>query len=268
MLRQTHRPTLWVIVDDGSSDGTSKIADQLAAQHAFIKVVHRADRGFRHVGGGVVHAFQAGLAMVDIAFDFLGKVDADLTFGDRYLERLLSKFAAAPKLGSASGKVFRPEGNRLVEEFMIDDMVAGQFKLYRRECYEDIGGLVAEVLWDGIDYHRARQRGWITKSFHDRELNLVHHRLMGSSDRSVYRGRMRLGHGQWFMGSHPIYVLASSFFRMFEKPYVLGGALIFFGFLKAAWNRAQRLPDLEFRRELRQWQMSRIRRLILKGRLR
>ncbi|HMS15652.1 MAG TPA: glycosyltransferase family A protein [Planctomycetota bacterium] len=268
LLAQTVKPVQWVIVDDGSTDGTSLLSDELAREHPWITVVHLQDRGYRHVGGGVVRAFQAGLASVDRAYDFVGKVDADLTFGATYLEVILGRFRCNPRLGSASGKVFRPEEHRLVEEFMIDDMVAGQFKLYRRQCFEDIGGLVPEVLWDGIDYHRARQRGWETRSFPDDALRLMHHRLMGSSDRSVYRGRLRLGYGQWFMGSHPFYVLASSVFRMMERPYVVGGFLIFLGFLKAAWNRVPRFPDLEFRRELRSWQRQRLKRLLLKGRIR
>ena len=268
LISQTQRPDCWVIVNDGSQDGTRDLADQLESEHDWIQVVHLGDRGYRRVGGGVVEAFKAGLDVVDMSYGFVGKVDADLTFDATYLEFLLKRFEEDTSLGSASGKVFRPQGDGFVEEFMVDDMVAGQFKLYRRSCFDAIGGLVSNVLWDGIDFHRARQKGFKTRSFDDPGLRLIHHRQMGSSDRSVYRGRVRLGRGQWFMGSHPLYHMASSIFRMKEKPYVVGGVLMLWGYLKAFVTCEPRYDDLEFRRELRRWQMGRLSRLVRKGRVR
>jgi hypothetical protein len=151
---------------------------------------------------------------------------------------------------------------------MIDEMVAGQFKLYRRECFEAIGGFVPEVMWDGIDFHTARQRGWRTRSFDDPQLRLLHLRLMGSSDRSVLRGRLRWGRGQWFMGSHPLYALASAALRTREKPYAVGGLLIAAGYLGAMLRRAPRYADQVFRQELQRWQLARLRRLLLQGQVR
>jgi hypothetical protein len=168
-------------------------------------VVRRQDRGYRELGGGVIDAFYAGLDAVDVDYDFLAKMDVDLEFGPHYLERIVDLFRSDPRLAAASGKVFRSEGDRLVEEFMIDEMVAGQFKLYR----ERIGGFVGEVMWDGIDFHQARRCGYRTASFHDPELRIIHLRLMGSSDRSILHGRLRWGRGQWFMGSSLPYVIAS-----------------------------------------------------------
>jgi hypothetical protein len=213
----------------------------------------------------VIEAFDAGYGTVHAAHDHVAKLDADLSFEPTYLERLLAEFERDPRLGSASGKVFRPEPGGLVEEFMIDAMVAGQFKLYRRECLEQIGGFVRAVMWDGIDFHRARQHGWRTRSFADPELRLVHHRLMGSSDRSVHRGRLRWGRGQWFMGTHPLYLLASATLRMLERPRVIGGLLIVAGYVQAALGRAPRYADRAFRRELRRWQLARLGRLVSGG---
>jgi cellulose synthase/poly-beta-1,6-N-acetylglucosamine synthase-like glycosyltransferase len=210
------------------------------------------------VGGGVIDAFCEGLASVDTSYDFVAKLDVDLEFSPKYLEHILSHFADDPGLAAASGKVFRPEGNGLVEEFMIDEMVAGQFKLYRREAFERIGGFVREVMWDGIDFHRARMAGYRTASFPDPELRITHLRLMGSSDRSVYVGRLRWGRGQWFMGSSFPYVLASGLFRMREKPYVIGGLLIAAGYLQAALRGEPRYDDPAFRAELRRWQQRRL----------
>lgn len=259
---QTVPPAQWVVVDDGSRDRTPEILARAAAELPWLTVVRREDRGFRKLGGGVIDAFYDGLAAARPDYDFVAKMDVDLEFSPRYLELLLAEFARDPELAAASGKVFRPEGDRLVEEHIIDEMVAGQFKLYRREAFEQIGGFVREVMWDGIDFHRARMEGWRTRSFADPELRLIHLRLMGSSDRSVYEGRLRWGRGQWFMGSSFPYVLASGVFRMREKPYVLGGLLIVAGYLQAALRRAPRYADSAFRTELRRWQAQRLRGLL------
>jgi poly-beta-1,6-N-acetyl-D-glucosamine synthase len=262
MRAQTRPPERWIVVDDGSRDRTPEILDKAAADLPWLRVVRRQDRGYRKLGGGVIDAFYEGLAAVDVPYDFVAKMDVDLEFGPTYLERLLTHFDADPRLAAASGKVFREEGGRLVEEFMIDDMVAGQFKLYRRDAFETIGGFVREIMWDGIDFHRARMHGLRTASLPDPELRILHLRLMGSSDRSIYRGRVRWGKGQWFMGSTFLYVLASGAFRMKEKPWVVGGLLIVWGYLLAALRREPRYGDLAFRRDLHRWQYARLRGLL------
>lgn len=258
MRAQTLRPVLWVLVDDGSKDETPRILAQAASEIPWLRVVRLPDRGFRSVGGGVVEAFEAGLATVDVPYDYVAKMDGDLEFSPGYLERILTYFERDPRLAGASGKVYRREDRELVEEFMIDAMVAGQFKLYRREAFERIGGFVRQLMWDGIDIHRARMQGYHTRSLADPELRIIHLRLMGSSDRSVYRGRLRWGAGQWFMGSSLAYVLASGLFRMRERPFVVGGLLIVAGYLAAALRRDPRYEDPAFRRDLRRWQRGRI----------
>lgn len=255
---QTHPPVRWIVVDDGSTDATPEILARAAAEIPWLRVVRREDRGFRALGAGVIDAFYAGLATADVDYDYVAKMDVDLEFSPRYLERILEVFARDPRLAGASGKVFRREPGGLVEEFMIDDMVAGQFKLYRREPFERIGGFERALMWDGIDFHRARMAGYRTASLRDPELRLIHLRMMGSSDHGVLRGRMRWGRGQWFMGSAFPYVLASGLFRMRERPYGIGGLLIVLGYLQAALRREPRYRDRDFHRELRRWQYRRL----------
>src|SRR5262245_52114869 len=214
MLAQTRPPERWIVVDDGSRDRTPEILARAQERIPWLRVVRRADRGTRKLGGGVIDAFYAGLESADIPYDFVSKMDVDLEFGPRYLEHLLGCFAKDPQLAAASGKVYRREDGELVEEFMIDEMVAGQFKFYRRDAFDKIGGFVREIMWDGIDFHRARMLGFRTASLPDPELRILHLRLMGSSDRSIYRGRLRWGSGQWFMGSAFPYVAACGLFRM------------------------------------------------------
>ncbi len=261
LAKQTLLPARCVIVDDGSTDATGSIADDNAAKHPWISVVHRPDRGVRKVGGGVIEAFYAGYDSINPKdFDYICKLDADLTFSERYFELIIEKLEADPKLAAASGKVWNPSlgMDKLFEEGIIDEQVSGAAKFYRREAFEDIGGFVKEVMWDGIDFHRARMFGWKTWSFRDDDLRLFHHRLMGSTHKSIYHGRRRWGRGQWFMGTHPLYILASGVFRMRERPFVVGGAMIVAGYVQAALEGAPRYDDPRFRRHLHAWQLKRL----------
>lgn len=262
MVAQTVRPAEWIVVDDGSSDATAHLVAACAQRHGFIRLAPREDRGFRQLGAGVVSAFAHGLTQARTPdYRYLGKLDGDLSFGPRYLEIMLATLAREPRLATVSGKVFRPEGGRLVQEFIRDDHTAGQFKLYRREAFEDIGGFVAAVGWDAIDVHRCRMKGWQARSFHHPEALLIHHRLMGSSVRNIYRGRVRLGKANWHMGYHPLYAIASGLFRMHERPRVIGGLISIAAYLYAALRGEPRFADAEFRDYLRRWQLDELRSL-------
>lgn len=259
IVAQTVRPMEWVIVDDGSKDNTAAIVQTYADKYPFIRLVKITDRGFRKLGGGVVAAFKFGLTQIAAPkYDFIAKLDGDMSFGPLYLETMFKAFDANPKLAAVSGKVYRPENGGFVEEWTIDEHVAGQFKLYRWTAFCEIDGFVEEVLWDGIDVHTARMKGWNTLSFDDPNARLIHHRLMGSSDKNVYRGRLRLGRGIYFMGYHPLYALASSVFRMREKPFIIGGLLIIVGYVKAALQGVPRYDNPEFRAYLQNWQLAQL----------
>jgi glycosyltransferase involved in cell wall biosynthesis len=256
---QTVLPAKLIIVDDGSTDATSDIAERAAAKHSWIEVIHRADRGIRSVGPGVIEAFYAGYqSLGDFEYEFLCKVDGDITFGKRYFEILLQRFWQSPKLGAASGKVYLLVGDRLVPERMIDEQVIGAVKFYRRSCFEAIGGFVCAVMWDVIDGHRARMVGWEAWSFLDPELRIIHHRLMGSSHKSVIHGRLRWGYGNYFMGSHPLYVIASGVYRMAERPFIIGGICIILGYLLAFLRQSPQYNDPAFREHLHTWQLRRL----------
>jgi len=262
MTAQTIRPQEWLFVDDGSSDGTRAIIEAYTADYPWIRVIGRENRGFRQLGSGVVSAFNYGRENLL----YIAKLDGDMSFPPRYLEVMIDRLERDPKLAAVSGKVFRPEEGGFVEEFMIDEMVAGQFKLYKREAFEAIGGFPQTILWDGIDIHRCRMKGYTTLSFHHAEARLIHHRLMGSSDANVFKGRVRLGRGIWFMGYHPLYAVASGLFRMHEKPYLIGGLIIIGSYFYAALRREPRYEDREFIAALREWQLRKLRSLVSFGR--
>lgn len=261
MAAQTRRPTQWVIVNDGSTDDTGAIADAAAAEHPWIKVLHRPANTVRRVGPGVIDAFYAGLEASDLKSpDFICKLDGDLEFAPEYFELLLKRFDENPRLGTASGKCFLLADGGMTQERTSDAFSLGAAKLYRKQCFDEIGGFVRAVMWDGIDCHRCRMLGWEAVSYDDPDLRIVHLRQMGSSHRSVYHGRLRWGRGQYFMGTHPLYLLGIAAYRMFERPWILGGLCIAAGYVGAALHRAERYEDAQFRRHLHRWQLAELRR--------
>jgi len=268
MVSQTWRPLEWIVVDDGSSDATPEIVAEYAARHPFIRLVTRQNRGFRKLGGGVIAAFEFGRSqIVHTDWQYIAKLDGDMSFGPLYLQHMIGKLEAEPRLAAVSGKVFREEDGRFIEESHGREQVAGQFKLYKREAFEDIGGFVQHLAWDGIDVHTAAMMGWETLSTYDKDAWLWHHRVMGSSDRDLFVGRMRWGRGNWYLGYHPLYAMVAGVNRMREKPYFIGGLLMIAGYCWAAIRRLPRYDNPEFQRYLRRWQNGRLKDAVT-GRLR
>jgi biofilm PGA synthesis N-glycosyltransferase PgaC len=256
VLAQSILPATWVIVDDGSTDETSQILEQYARRHNWITVLTLKDRGRREVGPGVVEAFYAGYHSVNVReYEFLCKLDLDLKLPSRYFEILMERMATNPRIATCSGKAYVHSGTRLVHEGHGDEMSLGMTKFYRTSCFQSIGGFVREVMWDGIDCHRCRMKGWIACSWDDPDLRFIHLRPMGASQHNIYAGRMRHGFGQYYMGTGFLFMLASALSRFTERPYILGSLAMLWGWLYSAIRRKPRYPDLEFRRFLRRYQM-------------
>jgi len=256
VIQQSLRPTKWVIVDDGSTDETPAILAGYAARHEWISIVTRADRGHRAVGPGVVDAFYSGYETIDRGeYDFVCKLDLDLHLPPRYFEILIQRMNSDSRIATCSGKSYINGDGGLINERHGDDTSLGMTKFYRMNRFEEIGGFVREVMWDGIDCHLCRMRGWIACSWDDPDLRFVHLRPMGSSQQSIYTGRMRHGYGQYFMGTGFLYLAASALSRVNEKPYVLGSLAILWGWLKSASLRKPRYENLNFRTFLRRYQM-------------
>jgi len=258
VIRQSIPPAKWVIVDDGSTDSTPQILAEYQAKHDWITVVSRSDRGRRSVGPGVVDAFYAGYETINLEdFDYLCKLDLDLRLPQHYFEILMQRMAANPRIATCSGKAYLEDKNGvLVYERHADDVSIGASKFYRVSCFKMIGGFVRDIMWDGIDCHRCRMKGWIACSWDEPELRFIHLRPEGSSQKSIYAGRVRHGYGQYFMGTGFIFIVASSIYRLNRKPYVLGSMAMIWGWLKAAFEGKQRYDDIEFRKFLRRYQWN------------
>jgi glycosyltransferase involved in cell wall biosynthesis len=257
VVGQSVQPAKWIIVDDGSTDDTSTILAEYKSKHSWIEVVTRSDRGHRAVGPGVIEAFYAGYETIDPnEFDYLCKLDLDLRLPNRYFEGLINKMKADPKLATCSGKAYIEENGKFVNERHGDDMSLGMTKFYRMTCFRAIGGFVREVMWDGIDCHLCRMKGWTACSWDEPVLQFVHLRPMGSSQQSIYVGRMRHGRGQYFMGTSFLFLFASAVSRINQKPYVLGSAAMIWGWLKSALQGKPRYDNQEFRKFIRRYQLN------------
>jgi glycosyltransferase involved in cell wall biosynthesis len=254
---QTVPPALWVVVDDGSTDETPAILDEYVRRLPYLRVVRRTDRGRRQVGPGVVEAFYAGLETVQLdAFDYLCKLDMDLDLPVSYFEVLMQRMEGDPRVGTTSGKPWfvHPQRGTMVPEICGDEMSVGMTKFYRVACFKEIGGFVRQVLWDGIDCHRARMLGWIAESVDVEPIRFIHLRPQGASQNGIWTGRLRVGFGQYFMGTSPLYYLAVAIYRIPTYPVLIGSVAMLWGYLRSWFKGLPRYDDLEFRRFLRSYQ--------------
>jgi poly-beta-1,6-N-acetyl-D-glucosamine synthase len=254
---QSVQPALWVVVDDGSTDGTPVILEEYARRLPYLRLVRRSDRGRREVGPGVIEAFYAGLEAVRLEdFDYLCKLDMDLDLPVCYFELLMQRMESDPRLGTTSGKPWfvHPQSAALVPENCGDEMSVGMTKFYRVACFKEIGGFVRQVMWDGIDCHRARMLGWIAESVDLEPFRFLHLRPMGSSHRGIWTGRVRAGFGQYFMGTSPFYHLAVVVYRLPAYPVLVGSVALLWGYFKSWLQDLPRYDDFEFRRFLRSYQ--------------
>jgi glycosyltransferase involved in cell wall biosynthesis len=257
VIGQSARPALWVIVDDGSTDETPEILAEYGRKHDFIKVVRRENRGHRSVGPGVIEAFYDGYHSVPAdEFKYICKLDLDLDLPPRYFEILIRRMGENPRIGTCSGKPYflDAKSSKLISEKCGDENSVGMTKLYRRNCFDQIGGFVRQVMWDAIDGHRCRMLGWIACSWDEPELRFIHLRPMGSSQKGLFAGRMRHGFGQYFMGTGFAYMTASALYRMTRPPYLIGGAAMWWGYMQSMLKRRERLNDPAFRTFLRRYQ--------------
>jgi len=255
VLGQTILPSQWLIVDDGSIDGTGEILDLRTAQTSWIKVIHRENRGFRAAGGGVMEAFYAGYSVLnDENWDFIVKLDGDLSFAPDYFEQCFKIFEAEQKLGIGGGTICQLEEGQLKVDSVGDPLfhVRGATKIYRRACWEQINPLVKASGWDTIDEVKANLHGWTTRTF--AELKLVQHKPTGGAD-GFWRDRFKNGRANYITGYHPIFMLAKCVKRALRKPFLLESLALLAGFCTGYLKGIPQVGDVEAVHYLRQQQI-------------
>lgn len=250
MANQTVRPAQWIIVDDHSTDDTPEIVRRFSQEYRWIKLVEFDRQAVRQRGGRIVQLFYEGLKHIeDLDHDLVVKLDADLSFPKDYFERLIERFAHNPRLGIAGGECLEWNGDIWQLQVTPKEHVRGATKVYRKTCFDDIGGLVAVGGWDHIDELRAQMKGWHTRGFED--LTVRHHRPMGAAEGRL-RAHVRQGQNSYFLGyPFPIIVARSVYRAVVDRPHVLGGVAMLWGFLQSWLGRRRQLDDPELRSYLR-----------------
>jgi glycosyltransferase involved in cell wall biosynthesis len=260
VVGQTIRPAKWIIVSDGSTDGTDDVVGGYAARHRWIELVRMPEREDRHFAGKV-HAFNAGRARLEgLTYDVIGSLDADISFDEDYFAFLLQKLADDPALGLV-GTPFKGQST-YDYRFVSTEHVSGACQLFRRECFEEIGGYVP-MKAGGVDHVAvltARMKGWKTRTFTEKAC--LHHRELGAARYGALRARLRDGALDHALGGHPVWELCRTAYQMTKRPFVLGGLLLLAGYVWGTVRRMQRPVSRELVEFRRREQMRRLRRFL------
>jgi biofilm PGA synthesis N-glycosyltransferase PgaC len=258
VLAQTEQPAEWVIVNDGSRDRTGQIIDEYSRQYPWIRAVHRVNRGFRLAGSGVMEAFNDGYAALGCRdWEFIVKLDGDLSFEPDYFEKCLGYFKREPRLGVGGGVIYNlmPDGSERFEHGGPAFHVRGATKIYRRACWEDIGGLWLGTGWDTLDEVKANLRGWVTRNFP--EARLVQHRATGAAE-GRWRDLVKNGRANYISGYHPLFMVAKCMSRLRRQPYFIGSVALLYGFVSSYLKRIPQVNDTALIAYLRQQQLGRL----------
>lgn len=261
--QQTVLPAKWVIVNDGSTDDTGEIAARCAANFDWIEVVNlpvRKERNF----AAKVYAFRAGQErLAGIDYRVIGNLDADVTLEPDHFEFLMSRFQEDPDLGVA-GTVFREPGYYSgTDSFEGQNYVSGQCQIFRRECWEEIGGYTPSKA-GGIDWMAvttARMKGWKTQSFREKCFN--HHRILGTAETGKAGKSFAYGKKDYYMGGHPLWETFRCTYQLLKRPYVVGGTMLFAGYFAALLTGEKRVVSDDLMRFHRREQMMKLKAILL-----
>jgi biofilm PGA synthesis N-glycosyltransferase PgaC len=262
VVSQTVLPAKWIVISDGSTDRTDEIVSHYAAEHRWIELIRRSEQADRSFAAKV-HSFNVGYEKIGaMRFDIIGNLDADITFEPDYLEFLLGRFAADPKLGVA-GTPFIEGKDHYDFRFASTEHVSGACQLFRRECFADVGGYIP-VKEGGIDWiavTTARMKGWTTRTF--LEKNCYHHRKIGTGD-GGWSAFFRYGKKNYLLGGHPLWQASRAIFQMGKEPYLIGGILLLSGYIWGLLTRIKRPLSPELLAFYRREQMTRLKQIVLR----
>jgi glycosyltransferase involved in cell wall biosynthesis len=264
MVGQLYRPLKWIIVSDGSTDGTDDIVRKYTLDHPWIELLRMPERKERHFAGKV-RAFNAGyMAAKALNPDVVGNLDADVSIEPEHFQFLLTKFAENPDLG-VGGSPFREGSQQYDYRFSNIENVWGGCQLFRRECYESIGGYTP-VKSGGIDHIAvvsSRMKGWKTRTFTEKVC--IHHRTMNTAEQSALKAKFKLGAKDYSFGNHPLWELFRTFYQTRNRPLVLGGLALGAGYFWSMVRRAEIPVSEDLVAFTRHEQMQRLKKFVTRS---
>ena len=233
ILNQTIKPERWIIVSDGSTDQTDKIVKQYKNQYKFIDLIALPPKKQRNFSSKVNALNQALIRFEQTEYDFIGNLDADVTLDRSYYEEVFHTFQSNPKLGIAGGIILDCIGDKVYPQNISLNSVAGAIQVFRKECFENIGYYLP-FKYGGEDAYMeilARMMGWEVQTL--AELKVYHHRPTGTSMGSLSRANLRNGKMFYTLGYSPFFLLVRCFYRIFDKPVLIGSILNIIGYFTA-----------------------------------
>ncbi len=259
VIKQSLKPVKWIIVSDGSTDNTDSIICQYADRHDFIKFIRREKSDNETGFISKVSAIRVGYDALDgMPYRFIGILDADITFGPDYYESILSQFHKNPVLGLAGGFIYEQKGRQFRNRpTNTINSVAGGIQLFRRECYEAIGGH-RPARFGGEDWIceiMSRMKKWQVQAFPE---IIAYHQKKGSGKRGFMQEALRIGKMDYSVGAHPLFEIAKCLRRIKQPPYLICSVLQLTGYIVAYSSGADRVVDDEVITYLRTEQRQRL----------
>jgi len=263
VIQQTILPLKWIIVSDGSTDKTDDIVCKYETKYDFIELVKKDPDQERNFGSKV-YAFNAGYEKIKmLPYDFIGNIDADVSFDPDYFEKILIAFSENKKIGLCGGEIYENHKGEFIPVNSASWHVSGAIQLFRRKCFEDIGGYIPiERNIDAIAVIMARKEGWDIKKF--REIVVKHYRHGGTAKGSALISRFRYGIFEYTCGFHPLYAFTKYLFRVAERPYVISSIFRISGYCFAFVKRKPYVLPKDVIRFIRNEQLYRLREIFSK----
>ena len=258
VINQSHKPVEWIIVSDGSTDKTESIVHRYVSDSSIIKLLVN-DRNNGRDFASKVYAINIGLKNVQSSdYDFIGILDADVSFEKEYYSLLIKEFEKNTELGIAGGKYFDLVGGKKIPIYSSPYSIRGATQFFRKECFDEVGG-IKPIRYGGEDAlacNSARMYGWQIKNIDN--LIVLHHRPTGLTENHIIRTRFRDGFVDYNLGYHPLFELVKCVSRFNERPYIFGSLIRLMGFCWANIKREKRIISNDLKNYIRREQWMRI----------
>jgi glycosyltransferase involved in cell wall biosynthesis len=265
VINQTIKPIKWIIVSDGSTDRTDEIIERFEKENSFIQLIKKPVDQNRNFGSKVM-AFRMGFEQVKkLEYDFIGNLDGDMGLESNYYEKIFAEFSGNPKLGIAGGVRMDYLDKKFIKVFSSRNSVAGGFQMFRRECFDQIGGYIP-IQYGGIDAAAeimARMYGWEVHSFED--IITYHYKPTGSARKNILKQKFYAGVKYYLLGYYPPFPIIRFGMRIYQRPYVIGSIISIIGFLWASIRKYERPVSDEFIKHLRTEQKVRLKNILKSG---